>query len=99
MQNLRPTSADRNPLAAIIDPLTRLAAVESALALASTFAAAGAVKDAQAALALAWPALHLASREASDAPRLATLARALREAEEALCEMNPDAAPGWRHAA
>ena len=100
MSNLRFPANSGNPLALTVDPLPPAGAVEALLASASTLAAAGLFRDARLALSLAWPALHLACREALDAGRNATLAHALREAEELLSEALPaDEAPAFEAAA
>lgn len=97
---VRPPQFPVNPLALTCDPLPPTAAVEAALSVASTLAASGLFKDAQRALSLAWPLLHAACRAAVDPGHNATLAHALREAEELLSEALPAIeAPAFEEAA
>ena len=94
MTTLHPVPPVVNALASVIDASSPLDAAEAALSMASLFLGHARLRDARQALSLAFAALHLGSIEAADPRRLATLARAAREADELLDEaMGLDGVP------
>lgn len=68
-------------------PPSALTTAEAMAEAASGFLACGLASEARAALGLAWPALAWACRASESPPRAATVARALRDVEEALEEI------------